>query len=334
MEKKITSRYTPAILAEIAARYGVLPDQLETLDGFESYIYRFEQGGGRFILRVSHSARRSEAWIRGEVEWINYLVAGGVPASRVAASKQGLLVEAVADGHGEYFIGTVFVHAPGKPPWEVGWTDQLYQNLGQTIGRMHALSKVYLPGDRLAFRPQWDDPIILMEDNWIPADQPVVLEKYHRVVEWCRTLPINTEQYGMIHFDAHAGNCYVDGAGKIHLFDFDDCHHSWFANDIAIVLFYMILDVKAPAAFTHNFMRQFINGYLQENRFEVEWLAWIPHFMKMREIDLYGVIYRSYDVDTMEDEWNLRYLAGRREKIEQDIPYLDFDFSTLIPFVG
>ena len=233
------------------------------------------------------------------------------------------------DGYSGKFLAPVFEHAPGIPAWEFGWDDALYRAMGITMGRMHRLTKAYRPTDPLAQRPQWDDPIILMDPNWLPEDDHLAREKYAEIVTWCRTLPQTGQDYGLIHFDMHAGNFFVDGTGSPQLFDFDDCHYNWFANDIAIVLFYMALNVEDQANFALNFMRQFIIGYSLENRFEPEWLDQLPAFMKMREIDLYGVIHRSFDVETMEDEWNLRYLASRKARIEQDVPFIDVDFSRL-----
>lgn len=334
MEEKIRSRYTPEILADISARFGVLPDQLETLDGFESYIYRFSRQGRRYILRISHSSRRSEAWIRGEVDWINYLVKGGASASQVILSRRGSLVERVEDGHGEAFLGTVFEHAPGQPPWEYGWSDALYQTLGKTIGRMHALSRVYLPKDSQAFRPQWDDPMMLNDPAWLPKGDEAINQKYDQVLAFCRRLPVDRDNYGMIHFDAHSMNYFVDDGGEIHLFDFDDCCYNWYANDIAMVLFYKVIGQKDLGPYTFNFMKHFIEGYRRENAFRAKWLGWIPTFMKMREIELYGVIHRSLDVENLEGAWERNYMDGRREKIMGDVPYLDFDFSMLAPLLA
>jgi len=329
MEEKIKSRFTPTILAESARRYGVPLSGLEELNGFESFIYRYEQDEQRYILRIAHSLRRSEAMIRGEADWINYLVDGGVSASRVIESGHGNLVEPVEDGLGGKFLATVFEHAPGIPPWEFGWDDALYRAMGITAGRMHRLTKSYRPTDPLATRPQWDDPIMLMGADWLPDGDTLVQEKYDQIVAWCRTLGQSERDYGLIHFDMHGGNFFVDGTGSPQLFDFDDCHYGWFANDIAIVLFYMALNQEDQANFALNFIRQFVVGYSLENRFEPEWLEQLPAFMKMREIDLYGVIHRSFDVETMEDEWNLRYMAGRRERIERDVPFIDADFTQL-----
>lgn len=329
MEPHIKARFNQAILAKITDKYGTTPAALTELDGFESFIYEYQQDGQAYILRISHSERRSEAMIRGEVDWINFLVAGGAGASQVIDSKDGNLVEMAEDGHGEFFIGTVFEKAPGIPPLKFGWSDQLHETYGKTLGRLHRLTKDYIPSDPLAFRPQWDDSIMLIEESWLPDSERITYQKYQEIVAKCRTLPQIREEYGLIHFDAHAGNFFVADDGRIHLFDFDDCHYNWFANDIAIALFYRVMGKKDEAAFTENFMKHFIRGYQSENTFNPEWLDLIPMFLKMRELDLVAIIHRSFDLETTDDDWILWYMDGRREKVENDVPYLDYDFRGL-----
>ena len=329
MEEQIKKLFTPEIIAEMTSRYEILPDDLEPLDGFESFIYRYCRADQDYILRISHSLRRTEAMIRGEVDWINYLVAGGVNASQVIPSFSGNLVEPVRDNQGGYFIGAVFEKAPGKPIGEIGDTDAFFQTLGRTLGKMHALTKEYTPGDSLAFRPQWDDPIMLIDESWLPAGEEVAGEKYFQIVERCAQLSKGEGEYGLVHFDAHAGNFFVDESGQIHLFDFDDCHYTWFANDIAISLFYMVMGAEDPAGFTRHYLKNFIQGYQTENAFNPDWLELIPLFLKMREIDLYAIIHRSFDVENLDDDWCIWYLEGRKRKIEQEVPYIDLDFSSL-----
>ena len=143
MERRIKERFNDSILQEVMQCYGIASDQIHLLDGFESFIYEFERGGGSYILRIAHSLRRSEDLIKGEVDWINYLAAGGASVARAILSDQGRLVEAVDDGKGGSFLVTAFTKAPGRPPWEVGWSPELYMAYGQLLGRMHALSKGY-----------------------------------------------------------------------------------------------------------------------------------------------------------------------------------------------
>ena len=85
----------------------------------------------------------------------------------------------------------------------------------------------------------------------------------------------------------------------------------------------------ATATFVADFFPLFLRGYRQEKALDPDWLAQIPHFLKLREIDLYAAIHRSFDVDHIEDPWVARYMEGRKERIEAGVPYLDVDFAAL-----
>ncbi|HKJ26954.1 MAG TPA: phosphotransferase, partial [Anaerolineales bacterium] len=327
-------RFNTEVLEEFTKRYNIPSTTLKEVGGFESFIYEYKDNGQAYILRITHSGRRSQAMILGEVDWINYLVEGGAGASQVINSKDGALVELVQDGHGEYFISTVFEKAPGVPPDDFGWSDALFKTIGKTVGKLHSLTKAYIPKNAKAYRPQWDDPIILANETWLPEGEGHIFQKYQEIIEFCHTLPQIREEYGLVHFDIHSGNFFVDEDSSIHLFDFDDCHYSWFANDIAIALFYRISGAKRKTAFIDNFMKHFISGYQTENNFRAEWLDLIPMFLKQREIDLYAVVHRSFDMATTDNKWALRYMDGRREKIENDVPFVKFDFRRLEKYLS
>jgi Ser/Thr protein kinase RdoA (MazF antagonist) len=329
MESRIKERYNEAILQEAMRRHGIAPGQIHLLDGFESFMYEFERGSGAYILRIGHSFRRSEALIQGEVDWLNYLAAGGATVARAVRSARGSLVESIDDGQGERFLATAFEKARGKPAWEIGWSESLFETYGQLLGRMHALSKRYIPADPAWRRPQWDDEIMLDVEGNLPASDGMIGVKFQTLMAHLRMLPQDAESYGLIHFDAHAGNFFVDGAGTITLFDFDDCHYSWFINDIAIVLFYMVMGKKDVQGFTREFLTHFFRGYRRENHLDAGWLREIPYFLKLREIDLYAIIHRSFGTDYVNDPWCARYMQGRKERIENEVPYLDFDFEPL-----
>ena len=155
MDKAIRDRYGDAILQEVAARYGRTPGALTALGGFESFIYRFDDNGAPVILRVTHSLRRSPDLIRGEVDWINALAAGGAAVARALLSARGELVEEIDDGAGGCFLATAFAFAPGRPPWEAGWTPARIDAYGRLLGRMHALTKDYRPADPAWRREAW-----------------------------------------------------------------------------------------------------------------------------------------------------------------------------------
>ena len=329
MKPEIKARFSNAMLDDLAGRYGISANQLKMLDGFESFIYQYNLAGAGYILRVGHSERRGEAFVRGEVDWLNYLAAGGAAVAGAVNSTNGKLVETVPDGQGAYFVGTAFHQAAGVPAWEFGWSAELYKTYGGMLGRMHALTTHYTVHDPLAFRPTWDDPTILDVVGNLSDSDPVALEKFQVLEERCRGLPVEQDAYGLVHFDAHAGNFLVEASDRITLFDFDDCNYNWFAYDIAIVLFYMVMWEQEKQTFTRMFLEKFFEGYRQEYRLNPSWLETIPMFLKMREIDLYGVIHRSFDVENLDDPWVKRYMEGRKECIHADTPYVDFDFTRL-----
>lgn len=329
MEARIRNRYNNKIQQEVAGRYGISVANMEELGGFESFIYGFQREGQEYVLRIGHSLRRSPEMIRGEVDWLNYLAAGGVSVARAVPSANGLLVEEVADGEGGSFLATAFVKAPGTSAWRAGqWAAPLFVQYGQLIGRMHTLSRDYVP-DPAGTRPHWDADINLGNlRQWLPEKDAFVADKYEALVAHLRSLPRTRENYGMIHQDAHAGNFFVGENGRITLFDFDDCVYGHYIYDIAMVLFYAVTNEPEPEALGRHFLSHFLEGYRQESHLPAEWLQHIPAFMKLRELDLYAIIFRSFDdVENIAHTWTANFMRGRRERILHDVPYLDLDFS-------
>jgi Ser/Thr protein kinase RdoA (MazF antagonist) len=328
MDQLIKDRYNDNILQEAMQRYGIAKDQIHALDAFESFIYEFERDSSAFILRISHSFRRSEHLVLGEVGWINYLAAGGVSVARAIPSESGTLVEAIDDQQGGTFFVTAFVKAQGEPPWEL-WSPTLYESYGQMLGRIHALSKQYQPTWSEWKRPDWDHDIFEFVDRYLPESESIAKKKYKDVCDHVNTLSKDREFYGLTHQDAHGNNLFVDQKGQITLFDFDECAYNWFINDIAVTLFYIVQGAEDWSAFTGEFMSHFLRGYRQACPLDTAWLKEIPAFLKIREIELYAVMFRDFGVGDIDDEWCARFMQNRKSRIEQDLPFIDFDFDTL-----
>jgi len=352
MDGQIIAHYNDSILQEAMRRYGIRKDHIKPLDAFESFIYEFERGGAGYILRIGHSFRKSEALIQGEVDWINHLARGGVSVAWAISSESGNLVEAIDDGQGGQFLVTAFVKAAGQKPWEAGWTSARFENYGRLLGNMHALAVDYQPVPAWR-RPEWDDATMQFMELYLPASEVRAHQKYQSVLEHIYTLPKDRASYGLIHQDAHQNNFFMDEDGVLTLFDFDDCVYSWFINDIAIVLFYISMDAEelgfpTAAAFTQEFMTHFLRGYRQAYLLEDIWLKEIPAFLKLRELELYAVVFRDFDikdsehwslesfqripgfdVDNSGHRWIANFMRDRKRNIEQDLPFIDFDFERL-----
>lgn len=331
MDPIIRERFTDDILHEAMRRYDIAPGDIDQGDGFESFIYRFMRGNERFILRLTHTLHRTPDQIRGEVDWINYLAAGGATVAKAVPSTNGELVEAIDDGAGGRFLATAFTHAPGKPPWEAGWTPALRETYGRLIGRMHALTKGYEPRDPAWRRHDWPADTVESVRRQLSVVDPQALDRFLVLVDKVSALPHGRDDYGLIHFDAHEANFFVDD-DSITLFDFDDCGYNWLANDIAMVLFYQVTNADDPEGKAAAFLPDFLRGYRAENALDPAWAALIHDFMTMREIELYAVILHSYGItpDQAGDithAWTRRFMQGRRERIAAGRPYLDMTFD-------
>ena len=333
MERRIRDRFNDRIVEEASSRYGTSSEKLVRLDGFESYIFKYASGSEGFVLRIAHSIRRSENLIQAEAEWIRYLASKGVSVADAVPSQEGNLVEAISDGEGGCFLVTAFKEVIGKPPRVCGLSPSFYTAYGSLLGKMHRLAKSYIPLNPLIQRPLWDSQEINGDvlAN-IPPERALVSARYREILSTLTSLPVDRDSFGLIHFDAHCGNMLVEESGRINLFDFDDCNRNWFCNDLAIVLFYMVTNAQYPVRLATEFLPPFLRGYAVENNLDPEWLFQIPLFMRMREIDLYAVIHRSFNVGELTG-WCKMFMEGRAERIENAIPYLDLDFKNFAKYM-
>ena len=173
------------------------------------------------------------------------------------------------------------------------------------------------------------------------------------MMEHLQNLPRDKTSYGLIHQDAHQNNFFMDADGKLTLFDFDDCAYSWFINDIAIVLFYISFDAEElgfpdAASFTHEFLVHFLLGYRRAYSLSPAWLKGIPVFLKLRELELYAVVHRDFQIDGVEhwllekfqqipgfdvnpgnNQWIANFMHNRKPRIDQGLPFIDYDFESL-----
>jgi Ser/Thr protein kinase RdoA (MazF antagonist) len=127
----------------------------------------------------------------------------------------------------------------------------------------------------------------------------------------------------------------VDTDGTLTLCDFDDCVYGHFIYDLAMVLFYAASMEKDPTAFTAHFMPLFLRGYREEYRLDPSWLAELPHFLKLREIDLFAVIQHDFpNGEYVEYPWCASFMRDRRERIAEEVPFIEFEWESLAEYLA
>jgi amicoumacin kinase len=333
MDKQIQLKFNDNILKEAMSKFGIEDSQIKKLDSFMNFIYEFSKDGKDYILRISHSFRRNESLIQAEVDWINYLSNNGANVHRAINSENNNLVEHIDDNEGGFFLAVAFTKANGALPRKHLYTctdEELFYLHGKTIGKIHSLSKKYIPMHKNCKRYGFNEPSALadIEKNFIKTE-PLVKEKYYSEKKYLSKLPKDKDSYGLVHSDPHFGNFFIDSNNKITMFDFDECEYNWYIQDIAIPLFcefYPDNDNQDYVnEYTYKYLNNFMKGYYQENYIDPMWLNEIPHFFKFREFIMYGLV-----LGTDNPNFQNGFMNGRKKRLENDIPYVNFDFKLLV----
>lgn len=322
-------------LAPAAALFGTSPSQLAKFDDYEgcaNLVYQFECEGQPRILRLSHRADRPVEQIQAELHFVNYLAEHDVRVSTPVPSQNGNLAE-VIPAQGIHFIAACFVKGRGMRVPDNGYRyregvpiDEYFQNWGRVLGQMHRLAKNYQPPSQAIRRPEWHTWEYY---NGFPYRErlPVIGQKYDHLIAELRALPKDADCYGLIHNDFNDGNFTVDyDNGDITVFDFDDSCYFWFVYDLACaweggIGRTMFRPLEERRGFMKRYMEQVMQGYTRENQLSEEWLARLPLFLRL--VQMQELMHYAQYLDEPDEEIQ----AGLRYKIhciENDIPYLGF----------
>lgn len=296
MERSVAVLHTKEIISHFLQCFS-LDEEYKLLGDFENFVYEVYKDGNAFILRVTHSSHRNLENLYAEIEWVNYLYEEGINVSTAYQSINGKYVEFISAEDKSVFYASLFSKASGAPVkiQEEKNNKALFFAWGKTIGKMHTATKKYIPSPLITKRPHWDEDELLDVEKYFPSSEILAKQNAEELIERVRSLPINNENYGLIHTDIHSGNFFYDGC-SIQVFDFDDCSYQWLVSDIAIPLYYSTLssyssiEAKERNEFGHLFLKEFINGYKTECNLPHEWEEQLPLFLKLRDITLYSVL--------------------------------------------
>lgn len=321
----------------VAQRYGIPESRLRPLSGGHfSHVYEFAEGGETYVLRITPpNDELGVQEMRAVLAWMDFLSANGAFVPRPKRSNHGRLVE-VVERDGQGYVAVVFEKARGvlgeALPREQ-WSDVLYERIGRAVGGMHALAKMYVPPDDVSCRPHWDAIGNCFNPGQIlDGAQAVVAEKRAQTLEVIHGLPKDEGGYGLIHTDLHFANFFVDvETGTVTIFDFDDCAYGWYVMDIAMTLLDAVVVQTSTdrETFAAAFMKSYLRGYTAETPLSGFWASQLPHFLKLLEVGLYAQVYRDYDPNDTES-WVGKFMAGRKSRIEGDVPYVEVDFEGVL----
>jgi Ser/Thr protein kinase RdoA (MazF antagonist) len=337
----------PHLLSLACQLYATTPDLLIPLSGGHSNaVYKFplQKTSQVFnpcealkfgVLRIGVQDCPAEQTL-GMLEWARFLHDHGAPVTAPLPSTNHHLLEHL-EFEGAHYIITAFQNSEGTlaeniPPSE--WTDHLFCSIGRAAGKFHRISLGYTPSSPTLTRPMWFDSYEIVEASTLLASsRDPAREKLAALVESLKLLPADPSDFGLIHDDLHFANFLIQADGMISIIDFDDCVYSWFAMDVAMALF-DILVLYDPAsevdkqAFARRFLSNYLVGYRAEKEMSQSWLEQIPRFLKLKELCIYATLIGHAEI-AQPGSWVERFMRDRSARITGDVPYVDIDFAVL-----
>lgn len=324
------------IIEQAKPLYGVELVNENTLGYSVNKILEVKTAQNSYILRVSEYSPERKKYIEFELNWMEYLsnhLEGIVQPIRSARDN---LLEIVHDSQKDYIL-CLFEKASGKPvdinnPTE--FNETLFSNLGVLMGNIHHLTKEYRYNKRIS-EFEWDSPVNSWRNQNIILDENVRLyqKKYYDDIS---RLPRSKDTYGIIHWDIHPDNFFVDN-GKIKLFDFNSFQFNWYTADIASAIFFLIQRGAGPLTyksekerteFAETCLISYLCGYLQSNSTDEYWIKKIDLFIKYQMADEYLATQNGLLQENPElQKW---YLNWHKERIINGLPYAFIDYDKVI----
>ena len=337
------------LLPFVSALYGLEGYETRLVQahtGGRNVVYTCEkEGADAKILRIAFLHDRSREDFLGEVEYIRYVFEHGGSVSDVVNSRKGNLLEEITHQNHTFFV-CLFQKARGKMLVENQYRyregapmTEYYYNCGKVLGKLHQLSKGYIPVHRrYSFFDKYTAEYL---DTLIPGSFSLLKEKLIQLLNTLEGLDRNRESFGLTHFDYNDGNYSIDfDTGQITVYDFDNSCYCWYMFDLAGLWTHGVgwIQFEPDAGKRKKFMDEYFEtvlaGYRSETSIEPSMVDMLPFFIKVtlmeRIVDEFEWM-RNHGEELKCDE-ELSYCI---KCLEDDIPYMGFFhemYSTEEPF--
>jgi Ser/Thr protein kinase RdoA (MazF antagonist) len=332
---KISDAYLLPLVSELYGLEGYEIKPVKAHDGGRNVVYTCEKkGSDAKILRIAFLNDRCREDFMGELEYVRYLFEHGGSVSDVVSSRKGNLLEEITHNNHTFFI-CLFKKAKGKMLVENNYRyregvpiTEYYYNCGKVLGKLHQLSKGYIPVHRrYSFFDKYNAEYI---NKLIPGSLTLLKEKLVQLLKNLEGMDRNRESFGMIHFDYNDGNYSIDfDTGQITVYDFDNSCFGWYMYDLADLWTHGVGWISAESdadkrkKFMDDYFKTVLEGYRFETKIDNTMLDKLPLFINVtlmeNIVDAFEVMQNNGEEPECDEE--LSFLI---KCLEDDIPYKGF----------
>lgn len=346
----ITKNDESKLLSFLFERYDLKGYELSVLQGHEGgrnkiYICHSETRED-IVLRVSSLRDRTKEDYLAELEYVRFLYEHGASVANVLDSVNHNLLEQIEWNQvtiticsfqrekGILLVENNYRYREGVPLGEY------FFNCGKVLGKIHALSKEYVPcHTRYSFFERFGETHL---KEVLPSGHEPLLKRFYEILANLRNLEQTKETFGMLHFDFGDSNYSIDfNTGNITVYDFDNCCLGFYLYDLADVWTNGVgwvqfeSDPAKRKSFMENYFQTVLDGYRSETAFDERFLKNLPLFIDATILE--SIVDK---VETMLREdgivtWDEEFIYRERCLVER-IPYCGFFdgiYSSNHPFV-
>jgi Ser/Thr protein kinase RdoA (MazF antagonist) len=308
----VAEDWTSPIARQIAERWVSDKADVRVWRASANFVCLITDGDDRFYLRFNHSDERSPAAIAAELAWVEHLAQAGCLVAAPKRSYTGALVESVPTSLG-LCHAVLFRALPGVHREFDTLSLPDFEAWGRALGRLHARARV----DPAPDRPAWTDHIDLAA-RLIPKHESLAHAEIIAAERRLRRLPVNSANFGLIHYDFELDNLtwHDDGIGAL---DFDDCAYYWYAADIAYALRDLFDDDIAQIDLAHPYLQAFIHGYRTAFPIADAELQHLAPLLRLHNLVLFARISRSLGASppASEPEWAADLRANLLHRLDK-----------------
>lgn len=260
--------------------------------GGKNNVYHINTPHDALVLRISCDPKRNLNDYLAETFFVDYLFRNGASVVSTKKSMRDNFIETYSLGDKTYYLA-LFSFAPGKHISENGYKyidglplNKYFYDTGKVLGKIHALSKNYSQDVRRI--DYFDKFNVTFIDQLIPNNYRTLIESIKKKLEIFKSLPINQDNYGLIHFDFSDGNFNIDYSnGNITVYDFDNCINCWYMYDLAnlwthgVGWFRHISDGEIRMDQMRKYFNYILEGYKSECSISENELSKLPVYIDM-----------------------------------------------------
>ncbi len=269
-----------ALPALAAPLWGADPESFEFVWSGANAVFRFSHPrAGTCYLRVTHSEVRRRVEVESALDFHAHVARAGASVCAPVPSERGVLFEEIRQGD-QLFMASAASEAPGRPLAPDDRAPEIVRALGRSIGELHRASQSYVPAPERWF---WDWRLIWSEvERRLDRSDPLATAEFERIDAWSRTLS-ESQDFGMTHGDYNLGNVLWDGE-RVWTIDFDEPLRTWYAADLARPFRDY---ARRPRAERRAILANLVLGYRSVHPLAEAWLAELPWFMRMKDLEVY-----------------------------------------------